>query len=105
MVVTFHIPGSLLSLTGGTRSVHLQLSPSSLRQALNALFEVYPGLRDRILNEQGSMREHINLFVDKEDIRYLEGLDTRLTNEVEVSIVPAVSGGSYCRESAHSRLR
>jgi molybdopterin converting factor small subunit len=93
MSVTFHIPGPLLPLTGGNRCIQLGILPSSLREALDALFAVYPGLRDRILTEQDAVREHLNLFVDKEDIRYLAGLETKLSEPVEISIVPAVSGG------------
>ena len=93
MAVTFHIPGPLLSLAGGNRCVQLGISPSFLREALDALFIAYPGLRDRVLTEQNAVREHVNVFVGKEDIRYLGGLDTALTEPVEISIVPAVSGG------------
>ena len=93
MAVRFHIPGPLSPLTCGRRTVELETSPASLRDALEALFAIYPGLRDRILNEQGSVREHVNLFVDKEDARYLDGLATRLSGPAEIVIVPAVSGG------------
>lgn len=93
MAVTFHIPGPLLPFTGGQRAVHLAVSPGSLREALDALFMVHPGLRDRIFTEQSTVRHHVNVFVGKEDVRYLDGLETALTNPVEISIVPAVSGG------------
>lgn len=93
MSVTFHIPGPLLTFTGGQRTMQLAVSPSSLREALDALFTTYPGLRDRILTERGTIREHVNVFVNKEDVRYLAGLETTLENPVEISIVPAVSGG------------
>jgi molybdopterin converting factor small subunit len=93
MAVTFHIPGPLLSLSGGNPRVQLGISPTSLREALDALFAVHPGLRDRVLTEQDAVREHVNVFVGAEDIRYLAGLETKLTEPVEISIVPAVSGG------------
>ena len=95
MSVTFHIPGPLLTFTGGQRVVHLSISPRSLREALDALFAAYPALRDRVVTEQGTVREHVNVFVDKEDVRYLGGLETPLGNPVEISIVPAVSGGCF----------
>ena len=93
MSVTFHIPGPLLTFTGGQRTMQVAVSPGALREALDALFTTYPGLRDRVLTEQGTVREHVNLFVGKEDVRYLGGLDTPLEGSVEISIVPAVSGG------------
>jgi sulfur-carrier protein len=93
MAVTFHIPGQLQSLTDGLRSVQLDIAPASLREALDALFMVYPGVRDRIVNEQGILRDHINLFVGKEDARYLGGLAASLNGPAEIVILPAVSGG------------
>ena len=89
----FHIPGPLLPLANGQRTVQLDRSPASLREALEALFSLYPGLRDRILTEQGSVREHVNLFIGKEDVRYLDGLETKLEADSEILIIPAVSGG------------
>ena len=102
MAIVFHIPGPLLSLTDSRRMVELKNTPAGLREALDELFATYPGLRDRILTEQGTVREHINLFVGKEDSRYLEGLATKLTDPAEILIVPAVSGGSTEREWADS---
>jgi molybdopterin converting factor small subunit len=93
MPVTFNIPGPLLMFTGGQRTVRFASSPRYLREALNDLFVSYPGLRDRVLTERGTIREHVNVFVGKEDVRYLAGLETNLENPVEISIVPAVSGG------------
>jgi hypothetical protein len=52
MAVTFHIPGPLQSFADGKRLVHLDVAPRSLAEALDALFMVYPGIRDRLVNEQ-----------------------------------------------------
>ncbi len=95
MAVTFHIPGPLQSFADGKRSLHLEVSPATLGEALDALFMVYPGIRDRIVTEQGAVREHINVFVDKEDSRYIGGLAARLADSAEIVIVPAVSGGWF----------
>jgi len=100
MAVTVHIPGPLQGLTEGRRSVQLRASVKSLAEALEALFINYPGVRDRLLTEQGSVREHINIFIDKEDIRYLDGLATKLTDRAEIVILPAVSGGSSTQQRA-----
>jgi molybdopterin converting factor small subunit len=54
---------------------------------------LYPGVRDRIATEQGQIREHINIFVGDEDIRYSGGLMSPLTAGSQISIVPAITGG------------
>ena len=95
MPVCFHIPGPLQALADGRRTIELDNSPASLREALEVLFSLYPGLRDRILSEQGSVREHVNLFVGREDVRYLHGLETKLDGASEILIIPAVSGGCF----------
>jgi molybdopterin converting factor small subunit len=64
-----------------------------LSEALSALWTLYPGLRDRIANEQGQVREHINIFIGDENIRYTGGLASPIPAGSEISIVPAVSGG------------
>ena len=93
MSVTFHIPGALRPFTGGRSKVELGQSPGVLADALSALYALYPGTRDRIVNEQGQVREHINIFIGEENIRYTGGLATPLPPNPEISIVPAVSGG------------
>ena len=93
MAVTFHIPGPLLTFAGGKSRITIGSSPATLRDALQALWMLHPGLRDRVVTEQGEIRQHINLFVGKEDVRYTGGLATTLAGEAEISIIPAVSGG------------
>jgi molybdopterin converting factor small subunit len=65
-----------------------------LAQVLDALWAVYPGVRDRVLTEQGALRPHVNVFVGPESIRFSGGLATPVTDSAEVSILPAVSGGA-----------
>ena len=91
--VTFHIPGALRPFTGGRGKVQLQDSPGVLADALSCLYALYPGVRDRVVNEQGQVREHINIFLGDEDTRYTGGLATVLAPNSEISIVPAISGG------------
>ena len=93
MPVTFHIPGALREFVGGRREIRLEQSPGVLADALSLLYSLYPGTRDRIVNEQNQVREHINIFVGEENIRYTGGLATPLPPDSEISIVPAVSGG------------
>jgi molybdopterin synthase sulfur carrier subunit len=91
--VTFHIPGALREFTGGHSQVAIEASPATVGEALAALWKAYPGVRDRIATEQGQIREHINIFVGNEDIRYAGGLMTPVSAESQISIVPAISGG------------
>jgi len=91
--VIFHIPGALRQFTAGRSKGELEISAATIADALSALYAVHPGVRDRVLTEQGQVREHINLFVGDENIRYTGGLATPLPPNSEISIVPAVSGG------------
>jgi len=93
MPITFHIPGALREFTAGRTAVKLDFSGSTLADALNALWTAYPGVRDRVLDEQGQVRQHISIFVGKENIRYTGGPATIVKSGAEISIVPAVSGG------------
>lgn len=93
MPVTFHIPGALQEFTSGRSRVVIEQSPGTLADALSALWTLYPGVRDRITTEQGQVREHINIFIGDENIRYTGGLASPVAAGSEISIVPAVSGG------------
>ena len=93
MSVTFHIPGALRTFADGYSKVGIEASPATLRDAFEALWIAYPGIRDRVVTEQGEIREHINVFVGNEDIRYTGGLATALPAVADISIVPAISGG------------
>ena len=74
-------------------TVELEISPGTIADALSALYALHPGVRDRVVTEQDQVREHINIFVADENIRYTGGLATPLPANSEISIVPAVSGG------------
>jgi len=91
--VTFQIPAALREFTGGQASVEIGSSPRVLRDALEELWVQYPGVRDRISTEQGVIRQHINIFVGNEDVRFTGGLTTPLSPGSVISIVPAISGG------------
>jgi molybdopterin synthase sulfur carrier subunit len=73
--------------------VQIEHSPKTVAEALSALWTIYPGVRDRIATEQGQVREHINIFIGDENIRYTGGLASSIPDRCEISIVPAVSGG------------
>ena len=93
MPVTFHIPGALREFTAGRSQIEIDPSPATLADALSTLWTLYPGVRDRVVTEQGQVREHINIFIGDEHIRYTGGLATPLPAGCQISIVPAVSGG------------
>ena len=93
MPVTFYIPGSLLSFTAGKSQIVIEQSPSTLADALDSLWKRYPGIRDRMVTEQGQIREHINVFVGNENTRFTGGLQTPILDGAEITIIPAISGG------------
>ena len=93
MTVTFWIPGPLRSMTGGSSHVDVETSGGTLQDALEGLFAAYPGIRDRLLTERGEIRQHVNVFVGKREARTMDGLATPLTHGIEISIIPAISGG------------
>ncbi len=94
MAVGVHvlIPGPLQPFAGGQRRVDLARA-ATVADALEALGAVAPGVRDRVLDERGRIRPHINIFVGEENVRDASGLATRLTDGCELAILPAVSGG------------
>ena len=94
MQVLFTIPGPLREFTGNQSSVCVNVEAgANLLQVLQALFVEYPGLRDRVLTEASQTRQHVNIFVANENVRYTGGLATAIPAGAEVSIVPAISGG------------
>jgi sulfur-carrier protein len=80
-------------MTGGRSQVAVETSGGTLRDALEVLFAAYPALRDRVLTERGEIREHVNVFVGNTAARSKSGLATPLADGVEISIIPAISGG------------
>ena len=93
MAVTFHIPGPLRVYCAGLGRVEIGASPKNVREAFEALYARYPGVRDRLVNEEGQLREHINIFVGAENIRFTGDFSTPIHPGEEISIIPAVSGG------------
>lgn len=93
-VLIFQIPGALREFTGGRAVVEVPISNGTVSDALTALWNLHPGVRDRVIDEQGQLRQHINIFVGNEHIRYTGGLATQVHDGSQISIVPAVSGGN-----------
>ncbi len=91
MAVNVRIPTTMRPLTGGEKQVALE--PGSLADVISALDAAHPGMGDRLLDEDGALRKFVNVFVDDDDVRYLDGLDTKVGDGITVSIIPAVAGG------------
>jgi molybdopterin synthase sulfur carrier subunit len=94
VAITVEVSSALRAVTGGRDRIEVGGSPSTLGDALEALWVVCPGLRDRVVTEQREIREHVNVFVGVENVRYTGGLETPLADGAEISIFQAVSGGS-----------
>ena len=92
-MVTFNIAGFLADFTNGSSEISVNSSPTTVEEALNELWQLHVGLRDRVVNEQGQLRTHVNIFVDGENIRRKQLLDTPISNRTEITILPSVSGG------------
>ncbi len=93
MAFTIYISGHLKSFSGGATEFALDGRPGHVGEALASLWAVSPALRDRILNEQGEIRQHVNIFYDGRDVRRLDGLKTAIAAGGELHIFNAVSGG------------
>lgn len=90
MAVTIRIPTPLRTLTGGEDQV--SADGSTVGQVIENLEKRHPGIRDRLLDDKG-VRRFVNIYVGDEDIRFLDGLETKLNGGEEISIVPAIAGG------------
>ncbi|WP_420451446.1 MoaD/ThiS family protein [Ilumatobacter sp.] len=91
MAATVRIPTTMRPLTGGEKQVRVE--PGTLGSVIDELESAHPGMGERLLDEDGSLRKFVNVFVDDDDVRYLDGLDTAVGDEITVSIIPAVAGG------------
>ena len=91
MSVTVRIPTTLRSLTGGASSVEVE--GATVSEVLAALDAAHPGFGDRLLDEGGGLRRFVNVFVADDDVRFLDGLETKVPDGETVSIIPAVAGG------------
>jgi molybdopterin synthase sulfur carrier subunit len=92
----FHIPSALRRWAGDNEIVELRL-PLDVRMtvgdAIVMLGRDHPGIRQRVLDDQNNIRRHVNVFVDGENVRFTNGGATQVTNDSEVRIYPAISGG------------
>jgi molybdopterin converting factor small subunit len=92
-MITFNITGFLTDFTNGQSQIVVDSPAATVGEALNTLWRRHVGLRDRVLNEQGKVRQHVNIFLNDDNVRRKELLDTTLPDNCEITILPAVSGG------------
>ncbi|HJS52413.1 MAG TPA: ubiquitin-like small modifier protein 1 [Pyrinomonadaceae bacterium] len=93
MPATVYLGGHLKSFSNGELETALDLDFSVLDDVLDALWKRHPALRDRVLDEQGEIRTHVNIFVGSENVKRLNGLQTKVDPGTELHIFNAVSGG------------
>lgn len=87
------IPAYLRAYTDGRSEIPIGTGGQTVGEALAALWKICPGLRDRVVTEQGEVRQHLNIFVGADSIRDRNGLATEVTDGCEITILPSVSGG------------
>jgi molybdopterin synthase sulfur carrier subunit len=91
MSVNVRIPTILRTYTGGESEVTAE--GGTLGEVLESLDSSYPGIKGRILDDQGAIRRFVNVYVGNDDVRFLDALDTKTPEGVQVSVIPAVAGG------------
>jgi molybdopterin synthase sulfur carrier subunit len=84
-----------MQYTEGRPIIRLDCAVATLGELLQNLFALYPGIHDRVLTEQGTIREHVNIFVGRANVRSGSGLQTPVADGAEVWIIPAISGGQH----------
>jgi sulfur-carrier protein len=94
MTITIQVPAALRVYCEGAST--LSLPAASVRAALEQIEQRHPSLYNSVCDETGSVRRHVNLFVNTTNVRDREGLDTTLVAGDVITILPAVSGGSTC---------
>jgi MoaD family protein len=90
--VRLHLPGALRQYAGGASVLELA-GDGTVSELLGALGGAYPGVQQRVVDELGALRPHVNVFVNGENIRHLDGMATSIGEGDEVWLLPAISGG------------
>jgi molybdopterin synthase sulfur carrier subunit len=85
------IPTQLRQLTDGEAEV--EASGGTVEALIGDLESRHPGMKERLLDESGKLRRFVNVYVNDEDVRFENGLDTEIPEDGQVSIIPAVAGG------------
>ena len=91
MSVSVRIPTILRTYTGDQSQVTAE--GGTLSEVVDSLESTYPGIRARLLDDDGKLRRFVNVYVAEEDVRFAQGLDTSTPDGTQISIIPAVAGG------------
>ncbi len=91
MAVKVRIPTALRKFTNDTAEVSVEAA--DIREVLAVLAREHPQLTDKICDAEGAPKRFVNVYCGDEDIRFLDGVDTKVADGAEVSIVPAIAGG------------
>lgn len=90
-MTTVRVPTQLRTFTAGSDEV--KADGTTVAEIIEDLERNHPGMRERILDESGALRRFVNLYLDDEDVRFLNGIDTEVPEGARLSIIPAVAGG------------
>lgn len=99
MPVTVRVPAPLQKLTQGQGEV--KANGATIRELIEDLERNFPGIKERLCDERGRVRRFINIYVNEEDVRFLQQDETPLKDGDEVSIIPAIAGGGSTRFAHH----
>jgi len=91
MAVTLRIPTPLRTFTGGADEIKVE--GATVGAAIAALEAAHPGIRERILSDEGKVLRFVNIFLNDDDVRFLDGLESTVNSGDSISIVPAIAGG------------
>lgn len=92
-MITIELPRALGVQVNGKTAVQLDAGSITVKDALAELGKRSPGALDRVMNERGELRQHVNVFVDEENIRFIDGLASPVPDGSTVFILAAISGG------------
>jgi molybdopterin converting factor small subunit len=90
-MTTIRIPTPLRAYTGGIKEIEIE--GETVGSALEALAQVHPSVKPHLFDEQGTLRSYVNLFVNDEDVRNLQGHETPITSVDRLMIIPSIAGG------------
>jgi sulfur-carrier protein len=91
MSVTVRVPPVFRTMTSGSSQV--EVDGGTVAEVLTSLESAHPGFKEKLLDDQGSLVRYVNVFVDDDDVRFLDGLETKVPDGGTLSIMQAVAGG------------